>query len=160
MNKTQKTLTIIGSVLLLGGLAIFLYRKTRKPKDTKEVLSDVFDNLNFQFGKSEIKKESYPYLDNLADTLLKAKDWRIEIQGHTDNKGTEDFNLKLSQNRANSVKDYLISKGVPEENITSIGFGEAKPIADNDTEANREKNRRVEFRITKPNQEVVTTIAQ
>ena len=147
MNKTQKTLTIIGSVLLLGVLAIFLYRKTRKPKDTKEVLSDVFDNLNFQFGKSEIKKESYPYLDNLADTLLKAKDWRIEIQGHTDNKGTEDFNLKLSQNRANSVKDYLISKGVPASRVETKGNAFEKPIVNNTSEEARQTNRRVQFRF-------------
>lgn len=161
MEKKSKILIIVGSLLLITGLGVYFYRRSKKTKGSpQDVLSDVFDNLNFEFGKSEIKKDSFPYLDNLADTLLKAKNWKLEIQGHTDNKGTEQFNLKLSQSRADAVKDYLVSKGVDKETITAIGMGESKPIVGNDTEANREKNRRVEFRITKPNNEVITTVAQ
>jgi outer membrane protein OmpA-like peptidoglycan-associated protein len=134
-----------------------------KPKkndgNTDEVLSDVFDNLNFEFGKSEIKKESFPYLDKLADTLNKSKGWTLEIQGHTDDKGGDDFNMKLSQGRADAVRNYLISKGVLLDSITAKGFGESKPLVPNDSDSNREKNRRVEFKVTKPNNEVVTTIA-
>jgi outer membrane protein OmpA-like peptidoglycan-associated protein len=116
--------------------------------------------LNFEFGKAEIKKDSFPYLDKLADTLLKSKNWTLEIQGHTDDKGTDDYNIKLSKNRADAVKKYLVSKGVVADSITAKGLGESTPLVPNDSDANREKNRRVEFKITKPNNEVVTTIAQ
>ena len=97
-------------------------------------------------------------MDKLAETMLKAKDWTLEIQGHTDDKGSEEFNLKLSENRADAVKNYLVSKGLVADTIISKGFGEIAPIVANDTDANREKNRRVEFKITKPNNQVVTTI--
>jgi outer membrane protein OmpA-like peptidoglycan-associated protein len=89
---------------------------------------------------------------------LKAKNWTLEIQGHTDEKGSDDFNMKLSQSRADAVKNYLVSKGIVADTITAKGFGESKPIVPNDTDANREKNRRVEFKITKPNNQVITTI--
>ena len=66
--------------------------------------------------------------------------------------------MKLSQSRADSVKKYLVSKGISADLITAKGFGETKPLVPNDSDANREKNRRVEFKITKPNNEVITTI--
>jgi outer membrane protein OmpA-like peptidoglycan-associated protein len=161
LGKKTKIALVVGAVLLVAGVGVYLYmNRPKKQEETDEVLADVFDNLNFEFGKAEIKKDSFPYLDKLADTMLKSKKWTLEIQGHTDDKGTEDYNLKLSQNRADAVKNYLISKGVVADKITSKGFGETKPIVANDSDANREKNRRVEFKITKPNNEVVTTIAQ
>jgi outer membrane protein OmpA-like peptidoglycan-associated protein len=163
--KSKKTMWIIGGVLALAGVGAYIYYKSRKPKKeveqtTEEVLKDVFDNLNFEFGKAEIKKDSYPYLDNLSDTLLKSKTWRLDIEGHTDNTGSDDFNMKLSQKRADAVKEYLVSKGISEDLITPQGYGESKPLVPNDSNANREKNRRVEFKIIKPNNEVITTIAQ
>lgn len=161
LGKKTKIALIVGAVLLVAGVGVYLYmNRPKKQEQADEVLADVFDNLNFEFGKAEIKKDSFPYLDKLADTLLKSKNWTLEIQGHTDDKGTEDYNLKLSQNRADAVKKYLVSKGVVADTITANGFGETKPIVANDSDANREKNRRVEFKITKPNNEVVTTIAQ
>jgi outer membrane protein OmpA-like peptidoglycan-associated protein len=163
--NSKKTMWIIGGVLALAGVGAYIYYRTRKPKNdveqtTEEVLNDVFDNLNFEFGKAEIKKDSYPYLDNLVDTLLKSKTWKLDIEGHTDSTGSDDFNMKLSQKRADAVKDYLVSKGVSADLITPQGYGESKPLVPNDSNANREKNRRVEFKITKPNNEVITTIAQ
>jgi outer membrane protein OmpA-like peptidoglycan-associated protein len=161
LGKKTKIALVVGAVLLVAGVGVYLYmNRPKKQEETDEVLADIFDNLNFEFGKAEIKKDSFPYLDKLADTLLKSKNWTLEIQGHTDDKGTEDYNLKLSQNRADAVKKYLVSKGVVADTITAKGFGETKPIVANDSDANREKNRRVEFKITKPNNEVVTTIAQ
>ena len=163
LNKKTKRILIIGGIILIIGVGAYIYMNRPKPKkedNTDEVLADVFDNLNFEFGKSEIKKESLPYLDKLADTLLKAKNLTLEIQGHTDDKGGDDFNMKLSQGRADSVKNYLITKGVLLDSITAKGFGESKPLVPNDSDANREKNRRVEFKITKPNNQVITTIAQ
>lgn len=161
LSRTTKIVLIVSGIIIIAGVGTYIYMNRPKPKkeeDTGEVLADVFDNLNFEFGKAEIKKDSLPYLDKLADTLLKAKNWTIEIQGHTDDKGSDDYNLKLSQNRADAVKKYLISKGIVADTITSKGFGESVPLVANDTVANREKNRRVEFKITKPNNQVVTTI--
>lgn len=161
LSRTTKIVFIVSGIIIIAGVGTYIYMNRPKPKkeeNTDEVLADVFDNLNFEFGKAEIKKDSLPYLDKLADTLLKAKNWTIEIQGHTDDKGSDDYNLKLSQNRADAVKKYLISKGVSADTITSKGFGESVPLVANDIDANREKNRRVEFKITKPNNQVVTTI--
>jgi len=162
LSKTTKIVLVVGGILVIAGVGAYIYMNRRKPTkvvdNTDEVLADVFDNLNFEFGKADIKKESLPYLDKLADTLNKAKNWTLEIQGHTDDKGGDDFNMKLSQNRADAVKNYLITKGVLLDSITAKGFGESKPLVPNDSDANREKNRRVEFKITKPNNQVVTTI--
>lgn len=165
LSKTTKILLIVGGIIIIAGVGAYIYMNRPKPipkqeEDTDEVLADVFDNLNFEFGKSDIKKNSFPYLDKLAETLLKAKNWTLEIQGHTDEKGSDDFNMKLSQSRADAVKNYLASKGVVADTITAKGFGESKPIVANDTDANREKNRRVEFKITKPNSQIITTIVK
>jgi outer membrane protein OmpA-like peptidoglycan-associated protein len=162
LSKTTKTILIVGGILVVAGVGAYLLLRRRKPvpivENTDEVLKDVFDNLNFEFGKAEIKKESLPYLDTLAETMLKAKNWKLDIEGHTDDKGGDEFNMKLSQSRADSVKKYLVSKGISADVITAKGFGETKPLVPNDSDANREKNRRVEFKITKPNNEVITTI--
>jgi outer membrane protein OmpA-like peptidoglycan-associated protein len=163
LTKTTKIVLIAGVIVVIAGVGAYIYMNRRKPKvedNTDEVLADVFDNLNIEFGKAEIKKDSYPYLDKLADTLKKAKNWTLEIQGHTDDKGSDDYNMKLSQGRADAVKNYLITKGVMLDTITAKGFGESVPLVPNDSDANREKNRRVEFKITKPNNQVVTTIVQ
>lgn len=158
MTKTTKTVLIVGTILIIAGVgAYFYFRKKPEPvKIQEDVLQDAFDNLNFDFNKSTIRESSFPYLDKLADTLVKAKNWKLDIAGHTDDKGSDEYNLKLSQGRANAVKDYLVQKGVPIDTITSQGFGESKPIVPNDNDANRERNRRVEFKITKPNNEVIT----
>ena len=163
LSKTTKIVLVVGGVLLIVGVGAYIYMNRPKPKkeeNTQEVLADVFDNLNFEFGKADIKKDSFQYLDKLADTLLKAKNWTIEIQGHTDDKGSDELNLKLSQSRADAVKKYLVSKGIGADTITAKGLGESVPLVANDSDTNREKNRRVEFKITKPNNQVVTTIAQ
>lgn len=163
LSKTTKIVLVVGGIIIIAGVGAYIYMNRPKPKkqeNTDEVLADVFDNLNFEFGKADIKKDSFQYLDKLADTLLKAKNWTLEIQGHTDDKGSDEFNLKLSQNRADAVKNYLVSKGIVADTITAKGFGESVPLVANDNDANREKNRRVEFKITKPNNQVITTIAQ
>jgi outer membrane protein OmpA-like peptidoglycan-associated protein len=72
---------------------------------------------------------------------------RYEIQGHTDNQGTDDYNLLLSAARAGTVRTYLLSKGIPDANVIAIGYGETVPIADNNAVSGRALNRRVEFRI-------------
>ncbi len=106
-------------------------------------------NLFFNFNKFTIKKESYPELNRLADFINKNPNATFEISGHTDNKGSANYNLELSNSRANEVKKYLISKGCREKSLISIGLGQTKPIATNNTEKGRAINRRVEFKIKK-----------
>ena len=160
MTKTTKTVLIVGTILVLAGVgAYFYFRKKPEaqiPTPEPNILQDAFDNLNFDFGKSTIRENSFPALDKLAQTLVEAKNWKIDIDGHTDDKGSDSYNQKLSQDRANAVKSYLVSKGVVADTITATGYGETKPIVKNDSDANRERNRRVEFKITKPNNEVIT----
>lgn len=166
MTKTTKTVVVVGTILVLIGVGAYFYFR-RKPKEPLKiepivpvpvptVLQDAFDNLNFDFNKSSIRESSFPALDKLAKTLVEAKNWKLDIDGHTDDKGGDSYNQKLSQDRANAVKSYLVSKGVVADTITATGYGETKPIVKNDSDANRERNRRVEFKITKPNNEVIT----
>jgi outer membrane protein OmpA-like peptidoglycan-associated protein len=129
------------------------------PKNNAKILKDAYDNLTFEVGKAIIKPISFPYLDELITVIQdpEALTWSLEIQGHTDNKGGDAYNQKLSEDRANAVKKYLVDKGVKAERIIAKGFGLTKPIATNDTAEGREKNRRVEFIIKKPNAPTVTT---
>lgn len=105
------------------------------------------NNIFFDYGQHQLLLESYNELARVNDFLAKNPDIKIEIQGHTDNIGSKWFNKNLSELRANSVKEYLIKKGISENKISVIGFGESKPIADNSTDEGRLKNRRVEFVI-------------
>jgi OOP family OmpA-OmpF porin len=106
-------------------------------------------NIFFEFASATLEKESFLELDRLAGVLLANRTMAIEVQGHTDNVGTAEANLKLSQARANSVRDYLLTKSIPIEKVASVGLGESRPIALNETTEGQAKNRRVEFIITK-----------
>ncbi|RYF63258.1 MAG: OmpA family protein, partial [Cytophagaceae bacterium] len=107
------------------------------------------NNIFFDTGKSELRPESGPELDRLVTTLNETPKMVIEVRGHTDNTGSNEINAKLSQDRADSVREYFISKGIEPDRIASKGFGESKPIAANDTDDGRQKNRRVEFVIVR-----------
>ena len=85
----------------------------------------------------------------MAEYMKLKKTIVIEISGHTDNVGTPENNLKLSQDRANSVRAYLIKKGIAEARVSAKGYGDTQPIALNDTDANKQKNRRTEVRVIK-----------
>lgn len=163
MNNKQKIALVAGALVLGATIAYILWRRKNKPslEEPKEqkVLKDAFDNLTFETNKDIIKKESFPYLDELANTMMESPSWTLRIIGHTDNVGKDDFNMDLSLRRANSVKKYLVSKGVNESIITSEGKGETMPIATNDTKEGRALNRRVEFVITKPDNTTTTTIS-
>ena len=104
--------------------------------------------IEFELGKAIIKKKSFPLLDKIAATFIENTGYIIEVQGHTDNIGTDEVNKRLSQKRAEAVKNYLEKKGVPADRLTAVGYGPTMPIADNKTKAGRAKNRRVEFKIT------------
>lgn len=107
----------------------------------------VFSDINFSVGSSEIESSSFFELDKLADILKKVPERKILISGHTDNTGTMQSNQELSANRAKSVVDYLVTKGVDRSRLQYKGFGSTKPVASNETEAGKAKNRRVEIEI-------------
>ena len=117
-------------------------------KKELETLKFAFDNLEFQTGKDIITSGSYPSLNALANLLVKKETYGLRIEGHTDNVGSDERNLILSQQRATAVKTYLEKKGVSGGMLDATGYGEARPIADNDTPEGRQKNRRVEMKIT------------
>jgi len=107
------------------------------------------NNIFFDTGKAELRPESGPELDRLVITLNEAPKMVIEVDGHTDNTGSNEINTKLSQDRADAVREYFISKGVEPDRVASKGFGETKPVSTNDTDEGRQQNRRVEFVIVK-----------
>lgn len=108
-------------------------------------LNTIVSHIEFETGSNNIKKSSQIELDELAKILLTISDKVTVIKGHTDNVGESDKNIILSDERAEAVKAYLISKGVKAENIQAIGFGSMYPKADNNTEAGKQANRRVEI---------------
>ncbi len=105
------------------------------------------DGCNFDFGKATLQESSFAVLDDLVAYLKRKEDDRIEIGGHTDNVGNAASNLKLSLDRANTVRDYLIGKGVDPARLTAKGYGMTQPVAENKTEAGRAENRRTEVTI-------------
>ena len=102
----------------------------------------------FDFNKATIKPVSFALLDDVAQAMKDNPKIKVEVQGHTDSVGNDDFNLKLSQKRAESVRNYLIKKGISSDRMVPKGYGENVPIADNRTKEGRDQNRRVEFVIT------------
>ena len=107
------------------------------------------NNVFFDFDKWDLRPESYVELDRVVKLLNENPTIEIEMSAHTDSYGSDEYNFKLSDNRAKSVRDYIISKGIAEKRIISQGYGETKPVAPNDTDENRQLNRRVEFKILK-----------
>lgn len=108
------------------------------------------DNIQFKHDSSELMESAVPVLDEVASVLAKNADWKtLLVKGHTDNLGAEEYNQKLSENRALSVKNYLVSKGLDGASIVTTGCGEKQPICTNETTEGRQKNRRVEFEIVK-----------
>ena len=116
-------------------------------KVTKEKIV-ILQKVFFDLDKATIKPVSFPLLDEVAD-VLKNYDYikKVEVQGHTDSQGKDAYNKDLSQRRADSVREYLMSKGVAGDRLVSVGYGEEQPIDTNKTKAGRENNRRVEFLI-------------
>lgn len=101
--------------------------------------------INFDFNSDRIREESKPTLDKVAALLKESADWRVLIEGHTDNIGGESFNRTLSEKRAAAVRNYLTATGIEAARLSSAGLGLSRPVANNDTEAGRAQNRRVEL---------------
>jgi outer membrane protein OmpA-like peptidoglycan-associated protein len=121
-------------------------------KDAKK-LNTKLQAVNFKSGSAELTRTSFAALDFIVGFLQNYETLRYEIQGHTDSRGSDEYNLVLSAARAGTVRLYLLSKGIPEERVIAIGYGESMPIADNKTAAGRAKNRRVQFKIIETNDE-------
>lgn len=128
-------------------------RATREPvryvptKEEDEIIKTAFAQLEFESAKAIIKQSSYSSLDGLAMLLKSHPEWSVTLKGYTDNSGNAAKNLQLSKDRAASVKNYLVNKGVSAANIQSQGYGSANPVASNSTLAGRAKNRRVEIEL-------------
>ena len=120
-------------------------------KETEVVREYIYtytlENVYFDSKKHELLPESYGAFTSLIRAMEVNHRMKIEIAGHTDNVGDEESNLELSQKRQNSLMDYLISRGIASDRLIAKGYGEAQPIASNDTEEGRAKNRRTEVRV-------------
>ncbi len=115
-------------------------------EEDKKVVDEAIKNLEFDLGKATIRENSFSSLNRVA-TLLIEKNFSLKLAGHTDNTGSRDLNLRLSKERAEAVKAYLVSKGANASRIEATGYGPDQPIASNAMAAGRQQNRRVEFTL-------------
>jgi outer membrane protein OmpA-like peptidoglycan-associated protein len=107
-------------------------------------LSDVL----FDTGSANLKPGAREKLARVSGILLSHPDLHIEVEGHTDSVGSDDYNQRLSERRAESVRAYLLQQNIPPQEVATAGFGEARPVATNGTAAGRQQNRRVELVVT------------
>ena len=126
---------------LLQGKAI----ETKYAEQITDAVSSKSYAIQFETGSATIKSGSYKLLDEIFESAVVAEGLKLGVYGHTDNKGSDDVNVPLSQKRSDAVKTYLLKKGLKQNQIEAKGYGAEKPIADNTTEAGRSKNRRVEI---------------
>jgi outer membrane protein OmpA-like peptidoglycan-associated protein len=117
--------------------------KIEPPKDF------ILENVYFDTGKSSLKPNSFKALNDLVEILKIKNTMVVEIQGHTDNVGKDEDNMKLSQDRADEVRKYLVSKGIESARVTSKGYGPTQPVADNASDAGKAKNRRTSLKVIK-----------
>ncbi|MDP4207326.1 MAG: thrombospondin type 3 repeat-containing protein [Bacteroidota bacterium] len=115
--------------------------------EAKKVFERALQGIQFETGKDVIKKTSNSILDDVVNILKQNPEYNLIINGHTDNVGADDKNMTLSENRAQAVKKYLVSKGIAESRLKAKGYGATMPVADNKTAEGRAKNRRVEFKV-------------
>ena len=126
---------------------------TAKPTNPPEIITGkageevILKNVHFSHNSFELNESSYTELNKLIDYLQKNPQIKITVEGHTDNVGERKENIILSENRAKSVYDYLVQKTIKTNRLLYEGFGENKPIADNETASGRARNRRTSFKI-------------
>jgi len=133
------------SATVTAGASSTINLELRRALVQGQVMS--FANIYFDSGSATLKPESYSVLDGIADLLKANASARVEIDGHTDSDGSESFNQTLSERRADSVRTYLVQRGVPASMMTTRGFGESNPVASNSTPEGKAQNRRIEFRV-------------
>lgn len=122
----------------------------QKNKETGEIKLIMPGNITFPTAQSSVRADFYPVLDAVAVVLKEYNKTTITVAGFTDNVGADAYNQNLSQERANSVGQYLVTRGVASSRVRSVGYGKAYPIADNSNENGRSQNRRVEVTINPP----------
>jgi outer membrane protein OmpA-like peptidoglycan-associated protein len=105
------------------------------------------DSITFDSARSEIKPQFYAVLDSLASTLVQYNKTTIQVAGHTDSRGSDQYNHTLSIQRANSVKNHLAQQRVAGNRMLAVGHGESRPVADNNSDYGRAQNRRVEITL-------------
>jgi outer membrane protein OmpA-like peptidoglycan-associated protein len=137
--------------MIIKHIPVEVVKEVVVDKYIAEVSNDrlVLVGVNFAFDKSDLLPESYPVLDKAVKLLNDRPSVNVEIQGYTDYVGTESYNQELSVERAKTVKAYLVSKGIAETRLTTVGYGKGNPVANNDTEEGRMMNRRIVFKIVK-----------
>ena len=113
--------------------------------EQKKILNEATKYINFDFNKATLKASSYPKLQQMVQIMNDYPDYSLSIAGHTDSKGDDNYNLRLSYERAAAARKYMVEHGIPAERIEARGYGETKPIADNKTAAGQALNRRVDF---------------
>jgi outer membrane protein OmpA-like peptidoglycan-associated protein len=113
-----------------------------KPVEIKQTMT--LTGVNFKTASAELLEESYYVLEKVYNSLEAFPNVKVEIGGHTDNQGGDSYNLALSNDRAKSVMNYLVQRGISADRITARGYGKTRPVATNDTPEGRAKNRRVE----------------
>ena len=159
-ERRQRALVGVGVGGLAGG-AIGVYQDRQEAelrrqtagtgievsRDGDVIKLNLPDGVTFDFGKANLKSQFYPALDNVASTLAQYNQTIVEVSGHTDSVGSDAANQTLSVQRANSVGNYLIGKGLVRERFEIVGFGETRPAASNDSDSGRALNRRVEIRV-------------
>jgi outer membrane protein OmpA-like peptidoglycan-associated protein len=120
-----------------------------KPTTTRKIdkSSLINKNILFEFDKAVVQKEAFGELESLVNIMIDRPEIKIELQGHTDAVGPESYNTYLSQNRVNSVRDFLIANGIESSRIKCIYHGESKPKGNNNNEQGRQQNRRVDVRF-------------
>jgi outer membrane protein OmpA-like peptidoglycan-associated protein len=150
---------ILAALLVLGGCGgiikfedtIAIPTATPEPPKRVEVKADhieINEKIQFELDKAEIKEASHGLLNEIVDVLKQHEDIKkVDILGHTDSDGTDEYNKDLSDRRAKAVLQYLVGHGVEKRRLSAKGLGEGKPIADNESDEGKEKNRRVEFLI-------------
>jgi outer membrane protein OmpA-like peptidoglycan-associated protein len=119
----------------------------RIDKAEEEKLKTIFNNIEFETGKAILRETCFDELNELVELMNKKPEWKLLIEGHTDNVGKPAANLKLSQDRAQALVNYLVSKGINKARLIAKGYGDKKPIASNKTPEGRAKNRRVEMKV-------------
>jgi outer membrane protein OmpA-like peptidoglycan-associated protein len=116
-------------------------------RDGNNITLNMPSGITFDFDKSNLKPEFYPVLDNVARTLQEYNQTIVEVAGHTDSVGSDAYNQKLSEQRANAVSSYLTGRGLMRDRFIVVGAGESRPVASNDSESGRAQNRRVEITL-------------
>ncbi len=124
------------------------FNQILQTRDTARGLIVNMSDVLFDSGKYTLKPGARERLAKISGIILGHPGLRIEVEGHTDSVGSDEYNMRLSENRAATVRDYLVAEGIPQDNVTSKGFGKIMPVADNGTAAGRQQNRRVELVVS------------